>query len=700
MNSSGFSGSGSFALPNAVYLASVSSDLVIGTMGSNSIRWVTNNSSTDAVSINSSGVATFANKITGSISGNADGTSGTTLSLSNHTTTDLAEGTNKYYLDSRARGAISGGTGISYSSLDGIINSTITQYTDAQARAAIGVSGSLSYNSVSGIISYTTPTYTITTGSPSGAGALSLVGTLFTFNPSSYVGTVTGVGSTTLTIGGTSSTPTVNLTSGIVTAGTTGSSSLVPVITVDTYGRITAISTAPNPQGTVTGIGTTTLTVGGTSTTPTVNLTSGIVTAGTTGSSSLVPVVTVDTYGRITAISTAPNPQGTVTGIGTTTLTVGGTSTTPTVNLTSGIVVAGTTGSSSLVPVVTVDTYGRITAISTAANPQGTVTSLGSTTLTIGGTSATPTVNLTSGIVTAGTTGSSSLIPVVTLDTYGRVTAITTAANPQGTVTSITASTTPVNGLSLSGGTITSTGTVAITGTLSGITNSNLSGTAGITNANLANSTISGVSLGGSLYNLTAGTGISFSSGSTYNGSAAITVNANPGIGGNQLVFALNSVLSYSNVKTFISLFGLTNGVTLETNTRYQYELVFNLQSNKDGTLGYALALGGSSAVAQHNYDVLSNKTITLIDYTAGVTMMSQNATGATITTGTPIADIKNGFTHFVIHGTIDVTTGGTVNFMISQDQNAVTWSIKPGAYIKLMPLGAIGANTAAGTWS
>jgi hypothetical protein len=51
-----------------------------------------------------------------------------------------------------------------------------------------------------------------------------------------------------------------------------------------------------------------------------------------------------------------------------------------------------------------------------------------------------------------------------------------------------------------------------------------LSGT--ITNAQLANSTISGVSLGSSLANLTAGTNITFSSGTTYNGSAAITINA------------------------------------------------------------------------------------------------------------------------------------------------------------------------------
>jgi hypothetical protein len=69
----------------------------------------------------------------------------------------------------------------------------------------------------------------------------------------------------------------------------------------------------------------------------------------------------------------------------------------------------------------------------------GTVTSVSGTTGRITSTGGTtPVLDLTSGVATAGTTGSASLIPVITIDTYGRVTGITTAANPQGTVTSVT----------------------------------------------------------------------------------------------------------------------------------------------------------------------------------------------------------------------------------------------------------------------
>jgi hypothetical protein len=61
MNSSNFAGSGSFNLPNAVYLASSNGELVLGTYTSNGIRFVVNSGTTDAASINSSGVFTIPN---------------------------------------------------------------------------------------------------------------------------------------------------------------------------------------------------------------------------------------------------------------------------------------------------------------------------------------------------------------------------------------------------------------------------------------------------------------------------------------------------------------------------------------------------------------------------------------------------------------------------------------------------------------
>ena len=94
----------------------------------------------------------------------------------------------------------------------------------------------------------------------------------------------------------------------------------------------------------------------------------------------------------------------------------------------------------------------------------GTVTSVSGTTGRITSTGgATPVIDLASGVATAGTTGSSTLIPVVTIDTYGRVTGITTASNPQGTVTSVAALTLGTTGTDLSSTVANGTTTPVIT---------------------------------------------------------------------------------------------------------------------------------------------------------------------------------------------------------------------------------------------
>ena len=105
---------------------------------------------------------------------------------------------------------------------------------------------------------------------------------------------------------------------------------------------------------------------------------------------------------------------------------------------------------------------------------------------------------------------------------------VSIAPTGTGTVTINPATAGTMNNMVI-GGTI----PLAITGTT--ITATTFSGSGAsltsIPNSALVNSTISGVALGGSLFNLTAGTGVSFSAGTTYNGSAAITINAT-GTGG------------------------------------------------------------------------------------------------------------------------------------------------------------------------
>jgi hypothetical protein len=112
------------------------------------------------------------------------------------------------------------------------------------------------------------------------------------------------------------------------------------------------------------------------------------------------------------------------------------------VGATSPVTSTGGTTPTIAMPAATTSVSGYLTSTdwNTFNNKgSGTVTSVSGTTGRITSTGGnTPVIDLASGVATAGTTGSSTLIPVVTIDTYGRVTSITTASNPQGTVTSVT----------------------------------------------------------------------------------------------------------------------------------------------------------------------------------------------------------------------------------------------------------------------
>lgn len=108
------------------------------------------------------------------------------------------------------------------------------------------------------------------------------------------------------------------------------------------------------------------------------------------------------------------------------------------VTATSPVVSSGGTTPNISMPAATTSVNGYLTSTDWATfnNKVTSVTGTAGQITSTGG--ATPVIDLASGVATPGTTGSASLIPVVTIDTYGRVTGITTAANPQGTVTSVT----------------------------------------------------------------------------------------------------------------------------------------------------------------------------------------------------------------------------------------------------------------------
>lgn len=215
-------------------------------------------------------------------------------------------------------------------------------------------------------------------------------------------GTVTSVGVTSNTLSITNSPVTftgdigVNLPASGVTAGTVGSSTQIPVITADAQGRITALTTAAISALSPTGVA-----------------------AGTYGAANSVAAFDVNSFGQLTGATSSliSISSAQITGLLATsqiptisTSQISGLAASATVdttnasNITSGAlattqlpasgVTAGVYGSSSQIPVLTVDSIGRITLASTAATA-GTPTSVGylRETITTSATAATGTIN-------------------------------------------------------------------------------------------------------------------------------------------------------------------------------------------------------------------------------------------------------------------------------------------------------------------
>ena len=143
------------------------------------------------------------------------------------TTTNINEGTNLYYTDTRARASVSAGTGISYSSATGVITNSAPDQT-VSLTAGTGISTSGTY-----------PSFTITNSAPdqtvalTGAGTTAVTGTYPNFTITSndqYVGTVTSVGGTG-TVNGISLSGTVTSSGNLTLGGTLSGVDLTTQVT-------------------------------------------------------------------------------------------------------------------------------------------------------------------------------------------------------------------------------------------------------------------------------------------------------------------------------------------------------------------------------------------------------------------------------------------------------------------------------------
>lgn len=166
-----------------------------------------------------------------------------------------------------------------------------------------------------------------------------------------------------------------------------------------------------------------------------------VASAGTTGSSTAIPVITIDAKGRTTTITTAAviAPAGTLTG-GTVASNVLASS------LTSvGTLTGGATGAGFTIALTTSTVTGTLPAAQMPALTGDVTTSAGAVATTL------------ATVASAGTTGSSTAIPVITINAKGLTTGITTAVviAPAGTLSGTTINSTVINSSLKSVGTLT-----------------------------------------------------------------------------------------------------------------------------------------------------------------------------------------------------------------------------------------------------
>lgn len=330
--------------------------------------------------------------------------------------------------------------------------------------------------------------------------------------------------------------------------------------------------------------------------------------------------ISVDQQGRLTAASNGTAPVTSVVGT-TNNITVTGT-TSAIINLAT----AGTSGTYVYPSSITTDSFGRTTSI-TAGSP---VLSVSGTTLDI---SSTGGQNPVLDLISTGVTANSYNFATITVDAKGRLTAASTGIP----VTSV------ATGTGLSGGTITSTGTISLANT-----------TVTVGTYNFATLT---VDQQGRL--TAASTGVPVTSISV-TGSTGLNISGSPITSTGTIGLTLGTELQ--------ALSGLSTTGLVTRTAANSYS-----QRTITGTASNITVTNGDGVAANPTID-LPNTAVTSASYNFATLTVDAKGRLTAASTGVPVTSVTlSGSTGLTISGTNPITSTGTISLTLGTELQALS---------------------------
>ena len=169
-----------------------------------------------------------------------------------------------------------------------------------------------------------------------------------------------------------------------------------------------------------------------------------------------------------------------------------------------------------------------------------------------------------------------------------------------------------------------------------------------------------------------------------------------------QFSYALQNSVVGLNATGPQSPFGLTNGVVVQSNTVYQFEIAYTIIKTV-GTTAHNInpSFNGSAVINNINYTAYEGDANGGIGTRNAMYSIAINTTASTYTVTFSGLSAATQVVTMLFKGYVSITTGGTLNHYYNLTAApGGAYTTQPGGYMTITPVGVAGANVAVGTWS